>query len=256
MDKAFLKGLHLLEALVLSDKPRGVTDLARDLGLTKSNVHRLLRTLMQRGLVQQDPSTGRYSCTLKLWEWGVLLSERIEIKDLARPHLIDLSKKTQETVHLSMLDGSEVIYIDKIDSPQVVGTYSKIGSRAPAYSVATGKVMLAFLPDAQLASICADLRKATPRINIEEFRQELLKVRETGYAINRGDARTGACGIASPIFDASRSTCAAVGISGPIERIKPGLLRDLSPIVMDAAHRISRALGYSGALHLPATSHR
>jgi DNA-binding IclR family transcriptional regulator len=211
---------------------------------------------MKRGLVQQDPSTERYSCTLKLWEWGVLLSERIEIKDLARPHLVELSKKTQETVHLSVLDGAEVIYIDKIDTPQVVGTYSKIGSRAPAYTMATGKAMLAFLSDAELASICDHLRKMTPRVNIEELRQELLKVREAGYAINRGDARTGACGIASPIFDASRAACAAVGISGPIDRIKPGLIRDFSPIVMDAALHISRALGYSGGFQLAAASNR
>ena len=248
MEKTFLKGLHLLEALALSEEPRGVTELSQELGLTKSNVHRLLQTLAHRGFVRQEAETDRYHCTLKLWELGSLVSERVELPKVARPYLSALAGETHETVHLSLLDDQEVLYIDKIDSPMPVRAYSRVGGRAPAYCVATGKAMLAYLPEAQLIASFTELTRYSPRtiINPEELRAELHKVREQGYAVNRGEWRESVCGVASPVFDASRRVCAAVGVSGPAERLTPGVIRDFSPLVIDAARKISRELGFSG----------
>jgi len=248
MDKTFVKGLNLLEALAISEDPRGVTELAKDLGLTKSNVHRLLQTLAAKGYVSQEQSSDRYQCTLKLWELGSLIAERIELPKISRPYMEALAKATHETVHLSVLDGNEVLYIDKIDSPQPVRAYSRVGGRAPAYCVATGKALLAHVAPEQLAEMFPEFVKYTPRslTSLDELRADLKKTLDQGYAVNRGEWRESVCGIGAPIFNAPKKACAAIGISGPIDRLTPGVIRDLAPEIVDAARKISRALGFTG----------
>jgi IclR family transcriptional regulator, KDG regulon repressor len=248
VDKVFAKGLNVLEMLVASDEPRRLTDLADDLGLAKSNIHRILKTLVHRGYVRQDPTSGRYECTLKLWQLGVTLGNRIQIKPVAHPHLLILADETTETVHLSVLEGFEVIYIDKIDSPHPVRAYSVIGGHAPAHCVATGKALLAFSPAASQSH--GRLEKFTNRTitDFQELQEELSKVREQGYAINRGEWRETVCGLAAPVFDASQKVCAAIGISGPHNRLTLARMRDLAPNVLKAAAAISSILGYKGGL--------
>lgn len=250
MDKSLLKALHLLEALALSDEPRGITELANELGMTKSNVHRYLQTFAHRGFVEQDADQVRYRCTLKMWELGSLIADRIEIKGVARPYMMKLAEQTQETVHLSILDGGEVLYIDKIDSPQPVRAYSKIGGRAPAYCVATGKAMLALLTEPEVTRLCGELVRHSPRTITDpaDLRRELDKVREQGYAVNRGEWRASVSGIGAPVLNAAREVCAAIGISGPIERLTPGVVRDFAPLVVDTARSLSMALGYTGPM--------
>lgn len=254
MNKTFLKGLNVLEALALADRPRGVTELALELGLVKSNVHRLLQTLGHRGYVRQDPETGRYACTLKLWEYGALIADRVDVRQVSRGHLQKLAGQTSETVHMSVLEGAEVLYIDKIDSPQPVRAYSRVGGRAPAYCVATGKAQLAHAADTMLSQLAGKLQRHTPRtiVELEELKREFARVREQGFAVNRGEWRESVCGLAAPIFDSGGKVVAAVGISGPLERLGPGVLRDFAPLVIDCARAISRELGFSmGALPAP-----
>lgn len=241
------KGIHVLEALALSERPRGVTELAAELGLVKSNVHRIFKILEQHRLVRQDEATGRYECTLKLWELGSLVAARIDVKRLAAPHLKTLAARTSETVHLSVLDGNEVLYIDKIDSPQPVRAYSEVGGRAPANCVATGKALLAFEAESRLAQVIESAVKYTPRTltTLDALVRDLARVRDVGYAVNRGEWRDSVCGLAAPIFDASERPIAAIGISGPIQRLTPGSMRESAPLVIDAARAISRELGFT-----------
>lgn len=245
MEKGFSKGIKALEALARSDRPRGVTELATELGLVKSNVHRILKLLEHHRFVRQDAATGRYECTLKLWELGSLIAARIDVKRLAARHLKLLADRTSETVHLSVLEGNEVLYIDKIDSPQPVRAYSEVGGRAPAYCVATGKALLAHEPESGLAQVMRHAVKFSPRTltTLDALARDLARVRRLGYAMNRGEWRESVCGLAAPIFDASGRPVAAVGISGPIQRLTPGALRKFAPVVVDAARAISRELG-------------
>jgi DNA-binding IclR family transcriptional regulator len=249
MDTTFLKGLRMLQALSLSDRPRGVTELARELGLTKSNSHRLLKTLVHAGYAQSNSETAKYSATLKVWELGSHVLSRIDVKSAASAYLQSLADRTGETVHLSLLVENAVVYIDKIDSAQPVRAYSQIGKGAPAYCVATGKALLAFQGEDVIARVSERLETHTSRTiaDPEEFKRELVRVRQLGYAINRGEWREGVCGVAAPIRDASRQVVAAVGISGPEGRMKPTFMREQAPLVIQTADSISKALGYSGA---------
>lgn len=120
MDKAFTKGLRLVEALALSERPRGITDLARELDFTKSNVHRFLATLQELGYVRRNPADSTYELTPRIWELGNHVIRRMDFVRMAQPAMAKLAETTGETVHLSMLDGTDVVYLDKIESAQAL----------------------------------------------------------------------------------------------------------------------------------------
>lgn len=246
MDTTFFKGLRMLEALSGSDRPRGVSELARELSITKSNSHRLLQTLVHCGFARNDSGNGKYSATLKVWELGAKVLSRIDIKEVAANHLQVLADQSGETVHLSLFFENSAVYIDKIDSPHPVRAYSQVGKGAPAYGVATGKALLAFQGEDVIRRVSESLVAHTPLTitDPQDLLREMARVRQLGYAINRGEWREGVCGVAAPIRDASGRVVAAVGISGPSTRMKQTFMRDQAPNVMDAAAKISRALGY------------
>lgn len=245
MDRTVVKALDVVEALARSERPLGVTELSRQLGMTKSNVHRLLKTLQRRRYVRQSAQDTRYELSLRLWELGSLVLSRLDPKRVATSHLVALAERTRETVHLSVLDGTEVVYVDKIDSPEPVRAYSQLGGRAPAWSVATGKAMLAYAGQATIDSVVAALVPFTARTLRTEaaLRRELARIRAAGLAKNLGEWRAAVVGCAAPIRDATGEVVAAVGISGPAERLKPRL-DAFAPLVVATARGISTALGH------------
>ena len=248
MEKTVVKAIELIEVLSDADKPVGVTALAAMLGLTKSNVFRLLNTLVQLGYVRRLEDAGHYELTLKMWSVSSKLVSRLDVKRAASPHIERLMRSSNESVHLSVFADGGVIYVDKLESEQPVRAYSRIGDRPPAHCVATGKVLLAYLPDALLSTVLAGgLKRFTPNTITDEvaLRQELHEIRATGYATNRGEWRASVCGVAAPIRDWSGVVVAAVGISGPSERLRPEMLDQIAPRVISCARAISSDIGYS-----------
>lgn len=246
MDTTLLKGLRALELLASSEAPRGVSELARELDLPKSNVHRTLQTLVAAGYVRAKAG-GLYECTLKLFEIASPVLARIDVRQVADSFMRALADATQETVHLSILDRGEVIYLHKIESPHPVRAYSSIGGRAPAYCVASGKALLAYQDESFFQYLPDPLPAYTPRTitSQDELRRELEQVRIQGFAINRGEWRDSVCGLAAIIHDALGKPVASIGISGPADRVTPTALRRFSETVVDSARGLSRALGYN-----------
>ncbi|MEZ5797581.1 MAG: IclR family transcriptional regulator [Paracoccaceae bacterium] len=248
MDKAFIKGLRLIETLALSDRPRGVSDLASDLALTKSNVHRLLTTLQAQGYVRQVQPTSHYELTTRIWELGNHVIRRMDLIRIARPEMLRLAERTGETVHLSVLDDVHVIYLDKIESAHHIRAHTSVGSRAPAFTVATGKAMLAQMPDDYLDRFRPHLRAytETTRTTIEALRDDVAQARAQGYAVvPQGEWRDGIAACACAILGRSGELVGAIGMSGPDSRIRRKQLRQIAPHVTEAAAAISAALGYS-----------
>jgi len=147
-------------------------------------------------------------------------------------------------VHLSVLDGDEVVYVHKIDSPEPVRAYSEIGGRAPAWCVATGKAILAWQPESHLHALAQRLQRYTPRTITDpaEFQREMERVRTNGYAVNRGEWRETVWGIAAPVRNGDGGVVAGIGISGPSTRMKPGLIKDLAAEVVRAAAAVGQRL--------------
>ena len=201
MEQTVQKALNLLEALVRSGQPRRLTELARQLGLTKPNVYRLLSTLTVLGYVQKDASTSLYSPTLKLWEMGSLLVRDADLVSVASPRLRRLCEETRESVQLTVFDAGFVVYVDKVDSPQPLKAMTTIGSRVPASCTSTGKAMLAWMNPEALDLAFAHVKRFTPNtlMRRKDIEADLEATRARGYAINRGEFRVGVCGLGVPV---------------------------------------------------------
>jgi DNA-binding IclR family transcriptional regulator len=258
MDKGLIKGLRILELLAESERPQGVTEVAGALGLSKSSVHRPLTTLMQLGYVRHDAETSRYSASLKLWEVGSQVLARLDLKRVAGEPMSELAAATGETVHLSVLDGRDVVHIDKIECQHPIRAYSRVGGRVPAHCIATGKAMLAFQPDALIEAVAATLTPVTSDtiVDRDQLLAEFAQIRRTGIAVSRGGWQQGVDGIAAPVRDATGAVTAGIGISGPAVRLRPRERARYVPLIVEAAAKMSRALGFNPPLPLRASASR
>lgn len=248
MDKTLLKGLAVLEAIAeMQGEGRVIDDVAARVGLTRSNTHRTLQTLMHAGYVERDPIDGGFRSTTKMYALGVRQLGQFDLRKIAPSFMVVLAKESGETVHLSVLEGQDVIYVDKIDSVQPIRAYSMIGGRAPAYAVATGKALLAAQPAEYLDKLPEQLTKFTPNTitNKEVLKAECAKALRVGYAVNRGEWREGVGGLAATVYDGFERPVAAIGISGPLDRLSVVRMKEMAPRVVEIAADLSKALGYT-----------
>ncbi len=241
MEKTLAKGLIVLEALVHHGEPCGVSDLAGSLGVSKSNAHRLLNTLVETGYV--TALDGRYAPTLKVWELGTKVIGRFDIRDFARPLMTWLVRETAEGVRLAVLDPKalDIIYIDKIDSPQDVRAFSEIGGRVPAHCTSSGKVLLAYQSDVFIAQAIRKLRAFTKDtiVSRDAFIEHLGKVRANGYAVNQREFSSQVSGVAAPIFGHDGNIVAALSVVAPADRMPPGRIKKVTVLLRDAAARVT-----------------
>lgn len=246
MEQTVQKALNLLEALVRSGQPRRLTELSRQLGLTKPNVYRLLSTLTTLGYVKKDPATSLYSPTLKMWEMGSLLVRDVDLVGIAGQRLRRLAEECGESVQLAVFDTGFTVYVDKVDSSQPVKAITSIGSRVPATVTSTGKAMLAWMPRESLEAACQHLKRYTPStlVRRKDIEVDLEETRARGYAINRGEFRVGVAGIGVPVRDRTGGVVAAIGIWGAEERILGARRDELAHMAMVAARDVSRDLGF------------
>ena len=246
MEQTVQKALNLLEALVHSGQPRRLTELSRQLNLTKPNVYRLLSTLSILGYVKKDPATTLYSPTLKLWELGSLLVRDVDLVGVAQPRLRRLCAETHESVQLAIFDSGFVVYVDKADSAQPLKAMTSIGSRVPATVTSTGKALLAWLPPECLDQAMAHVKRYTPLTltRRKDIERDLEETRLRGYAVNRGEFRAGVSGIAAPVRDRNGGIVAAIGVWGAEKAILGARRDELAHLLIVAARDVSRDLGF------------
>src|SRR6186713_264904 len=232
LDSTLAKGLGVIEWLARQPGESRVTDVARALGLARSNAHRTLKTLVACGWAVQNPASSAYRPSLRLFELGSQLGASADLIALVRPHLQALAAATGETIHLARLDGTEIVYLDKFDSPLPVAAYSRIGGRAPAYCVGSGKARLAAcLIDAPaLRALFGTLVAHTPNTHTEfdALAADLQRCRARGVAENREEWRLGVCGLGAVLRNARGEAVAAVGMSVPSIRFARSQARQLT----------------------------
>jgi IclR family transcriptional regulator, KDG regulon repressor len=250
MDKSLMKGLRILEEVARSGRPRGVTELSVDLGLTKSGTHRLLQTLVAADLLRQDSERRMYSAGLKLWELGMQVLAQLDIRDIASPYLLALARRTRESVNLAILDGTHVVFIDRIEDGQHVRS-GYVGVRAPAHALSTGKVLLAHADERVISQACVRPQGFTPSTitSARLLRSELAEVRKRGYAFNVGEWRDLVNSVAVPIWDTHGQLVAAMGLTGPTSRMTLKRMSDFVPLMHATAQSIGHRLADSSARH-------
>jgi IclR family transcriptional regulator, KDG regulon repressor len=239
---------RVLKEFSRTDRELGVTQLARRLDLAVSTVHRLLATLCDEGLLERGQASGTYRLGLKMYELGVTVFPNLDLHDAARPVLASLRQSTGETVQMGVLDHLEVVYIERLESPQTLRMFNQTGHRLPAHATSTGKVLLAYLPPEVLRQRLLDWQptRLTPHTIVDQraLLEELRRVAERGWAQNLEEGAPGAASVAAPVRDEDGQVIAALSVVGPISRARQALPRHRAAVV-DAARLISTRIGYA-----------
>ena len=246
LDKTF----SILEILLQHGTAMNLTEISEELGLYPSTIHRILDTLKYWGYVEQDPRTQKYKLGLKLLELGMLKLRQMDLVKEAAPYLKELTKQCNETVHLGVLEGGEVLYLAKEESSQTIRMISYVGKRAPLHCTSLGKVLLAYLSAEERKKILGE--KVLPRLtentitDKRELEKELDKVKEQGFALDREENEKDVRCVAAPIRNYQGEVIAALSISSPIFRLDKNRQNDLKKALIETSKKISKRLGYNG----------
>ncbi|MFC0561658.1 IclR family transcriptional regulator [Halalkalibacter alkalisediminis] len=242
------RALHILELFDEYEKELKITDISERLMLHKSTVHSLLKTLQKHGYIEQNPDNGKYRLGMKLFERGNLVIQSLDIRELAKPHLQALTKETQQTVHLVVLDGKEGVYIDKVEGITSSALYSRIGRRIPIHCSSVGKALVAFKSLEEIDSILKDYdfayRTEHTITNKEDFLKELETVRKHGFSRDNQENEPGVNCVAIPVKNYTGEVVAAMSISSPVMRFNEEQIQWQIDLLKEEASKLSAKLGY------------
>jgi DNA-binding IclR family transcriptional regulator len=247
---ALQRGLRLLNLFSTAEAGLTATQVAKLSGLPISTVHRFLVNLESAGFLNCS-GTGNYHLGIACFSVGQAALGQLDIRRLSLPHLRELNQHTRETVHLTVRHGLSAVYVEKLDSPEPLRIYSRIGASVPLYCTAVGKILLAYLPPGEQEATLRqlELKRRTPNTigSLQELQTHLQRVLKNGYACDLEENEPHIRCIAAPIWDHARSVNASLSITGPVVRMAVTRLRELAPMIKNAGMRISRELGYQGS---------
>jgi IclR family transcriptional regulator, KDG regulon repressor len=225
---------RVLKAFRTREESIGVSELARRLALGKSNVHRLLTTLVAEGLLEQDPHGGGYRLGIVMFELGEAVKVHLDLHAAAGPVLVRLREQTGESSQVGVLDGDEVVYVDRLESAYSLRLFTETGRRVPAHGTSSGKVLLAHLAESAREAYLA--RGPLPRLTPHTITDpdEAINERELGVA-----------SVAAPIRDRHDRVVAAVSIGAPVSRLGTAARRQVARALVEAGEAVSRRLGWS-----------
>jgi DNA-binding IclR family transcriptional regulator len=216
--------------------------LSEEVGLQKGTVHRILKTLVALGYVEQEAETGRYGLSLKLWELGAAVVVEHPVKRAATSFLQGLQQETGETVSLVVLSGDDVLYLEKLISPRAVRFTARAGSRVPAALSAGGRAMLAYRDDAREVLHRTAARLAAHRpLDVDALIAEFEAVRRRGYSISRDNPRVVSMGCALP--SRTGQPTAALSVSAPVERLDAERERRIAESLLATCARLTQTVG-------------
>lgn len=244
--RAVDRALDILFCFKKNERDLTFTQIVERVGIHKSTVHRLIATLERRRFLQRVEENGSYRLGWALLELGFSVLEHTDLHRQATPYMQRLATESHETVDLGILDEKVVLYIQAIPSSQRVKISSAPGQRLPVFCTATGKALLAFLPDPQAQDILQSVRRRYTEHTttaLPDILKQLHRIRELGFAISEQEYEIGVNAVAAPILDAQQHPVAAMAIVGPTFRMSTERLLELGPSVRATTDAIARDLG-------------
>ncbi|MCY9162435.1 IclR family transcriptional regulator [Bacillus atrophaeus] len=245
-NKTVVKSMTLLN-LFLTEPKLTLSELISLSGMPKTSVHRMVSSLEEMGLLTRDRN-GAYTLGLVFLEFGQLVSERLDIRQIAKPVMEELCQEVDEAVHLIMRDGNEAIYVEKIEGTQTVRLYTAIGRRSPLYAGACARSILSFLPQEEIETYI----RQTEFVPIgsgtitdpAELLQTISSSLENGYTVSYSELENYTAAIGAPIFSHKGQVAAGISIAGFEARFTKERLPYLTEKVKGAALQISEKMGY------------
>jgi IclR family KDG regulon transcriptional repressor len=240
------KLLAVAELLIRSNAPLSARAIADALAINRTTTHRSLNTLINRGWVERRAGASDYQLSMRFWALAHVSTQGRSFLQDIRPALEHLSQRSRETIHVGVLDGFEVLHIDKIDSLERVGVSSKIGSRGPAHTASLGKALLAASPDALIEEYIAHSHTIQGEDALGDpnaFRAGLALTRERGYSIDNEEDAIGVRCLGVAIVGAGNAPLFAISITGPAARFTDERLRQFAPEMLAVARELSLQFG-------------
>ncbi|WP_126428590.1 IclR family transcriptional regulator [Brevibacillus marinus] len=242
------KALQILECFTRKDPFLTLDEIANRTGFSRTTTFRMICSLEKFGYIKRKPTAGelQFSLGWAFLEKAQLVNEQIDIKEMAKEEMLQLRNQTGLSIQLAVRDGLDAVYIEQFESLKPFRLYPEIGRRAPLYSAACPRVLLAFLPDREREDL---LQKFTYNsftshtlTSPERIRAELVKIRENGYAISKGELHEGTIAIAAPIFNFSQRVVASLSIIGLESDFTDMKMDELIGLLKSKADAISQKL--------------
>ncbi len=226
----------------------GITEISEHMCLGKSTVYGLVNTLLKAGYLEQNEENKKYRLGLRLFELGSIVQSRIDVREISRPYLEELSKYFDMTVHMGIYRDWEMVYIDKVDGQHTRIVYSQVGKRAPMYCTGIGKAVLANMNRADVEYILktqpmealTEHTLTTP----EAVSRELELTRDRGYAVDNEEVELGLRCVAVPVFDYRKKPVAAISISSAAAYLTEERIQEVMVKLRETAGNISKKMGY------------
>lgn len=241
------KGVSVLRAFAGVDGPMRLIDIVTATGLERSAAQRLVYTLEDMGLLNQDQRTKLYALSPRVLEFCFAYLRNDRLAAAALPYLLDANKTCEEAVTLVEPYDTEVYYVTRVPSRHPIAMDVVPGTWFPAWCIAGGRIILAYLPEGRMRDIVerSKIVRYTPNTLTDKSQilEAIRKARQDGYAVSRGEYGYGDVSIAAPVFDAADNVVAAISISAPLDRwTAPRAVRELSPLAKATAVRVSESL--------------
>jgi len=248
--KSIEKCMAILDCLHTHKTLLTLEEITQTTGFKKTTCFRLLKTLRTLGIVELSPATKKYQYGPRLAAMGLSALKNMNLRQTALPILQQLRDATGETVNLTILSGTEILYVERIMSDYLVNVNVNIGDRLPVYCASMGKVILAYLSENRLEEILSSItfKRRTEKtiVSKSELLQELEQIRTNGFAVNDEELEIGLRAVAAPIFNYSGEAFAATNIAWTTARHPDrAAFSDFADKIVEAAKQISQLMGYS-----------
>lgn len=238
--------LEILDLLTSEARPLTFSELLAILQYPRSSLHALMHTICATGWVEWDESTHCYRLGIRAWEAGATYLGATTLVERARPYMVEIRRRLDETVQLAILDGRSAVYLAKEEGRHVLTLASSVGRRLEAHATGLGKVLLADLSPDELMERYrgGPLQRFTDRTitELSDLQLELGRIRKRGFGADNEEYTPGVRCAAAPVRDSSGTVIAAISVSVPT--VRAAVLREATPLLLEQANLLSGALGY------------
>ena len=244
--RAVERALQIMGCFDDEHTERGISEIAQAVGLHKATAYRIVTTLVNYGYLEWVAEGQKYRLGLELANLGFKVIRRMDLRREADPYMKQLVQEWDETCDLSIFDQGKVFYIEVLRGNHALTIAAAVGQRLPAHCTASGKLFLAYLPEAELDAILDQPMVSYTDNTItspDELRKQLETIRNQGYAVDYEEYEQGVCAVAAPICNSRGNVIAAIGSPSPTSRMTPKRISEIAVAFKESARAISRRMG-------------